>query len=225
MNTKNKHHHIYGLQFIVNDSPIVFYVGHTNDLERRADEHRNNSQNPEHREYHTEKYRWCRSLGEQGIAWTLEPLQLYAVEDEDSEYEWILRQSRQNIQEGISFYDNSPLCNMKGGDFIWEMMADKTINTIKDIKTFRQNKHKIERERRSYLRDFSGTAEPTAQAQKVIDWLHRDAERRQQLADVEAKRQQDRLGKYNTMLNDPERINRIKQETERMMNEQNACKD
>jgi len=215
---KNDAHHIYGLQFKAGDDTVIFYVGHTNDLERRATEHQVNSANPKHAEYNTEKYQWCRSLREQGLEFELVPLQLFASTDEDSEYEWILRQARQNIQQGISFYNDSPLCNMKGGDFIWEMMADRNIRTAKDIKTFRQNKHKIERERRSYLRDFSGTAEPTAQAQKIIDWLHRDGERRQQLADVEAKRQQDRAAKYATMLNDPERIKRIKQETERMMN-------
>lgn len=215
--TKNDTHHIYGLQFRAADDTIVFYVGHTTDLERRADEHNKNSQNPRHAEYNTEKYQWCRSLREQGLEFELVPLQLYAMTDEDSEYEWILRQARQNIAAGISFYDGSPLCNMKGGDFIWEMMADRNIRTAKDIKTYRQKKHKIETERRSYLRDFAGNCEPTAQAQTIIDWLHRDAARRQQLADVEAKRQQDREGKYKAMLSDPERINRIKQETERMM--------
>ena len=218
MSTKNKHHHIYGLQFVANDEPIIFYVGHTNDLERRSDEHKRNSQNPEHAEYLTEKYQWCRSLREQGLEFELVPLQLFAETDEDSEYEWILRQARANILAGISFYAGSPLCNMKGGDFIWEMMADKTIKTAKDIKTYRQEKYKIETERRSYIREFAGNAEPTAQAKKVIDWLLQDAERRSKLADVAAKRQQDREGKYNTMLTDPERQERIRQETERMMN-------
>lgn len=218
MNTKNKHHHIYGLQFVANDQPIVFYVGHTNDLERRSDEHLRNSQNPRHAEYNTEKYQWCRSLREQGLEFELVPLQLAAVADEDSEYEWILRQARTNILAGVSFYDGSPLCNMKGGDFIWEMMADKAIKTAKDIKTYRQKKYKIETERRSYIRDFGGDVEPTAQAKKIIDWLKQDGERRSLLADVEAKRQQEAEGKYNAMLSDPERINRIKQQTERMMN-------
>lgn len=215
---QNKHHHIYGLQFVANELPIVFYVGHTNDMERRAAEHHRNSENPEHAEYLTEKYQWCRSLREQGLEFELVPLQLFAETDEDSEYEWILRQARENILAGISFYDGSPLCNMKGGDFIWEMMADKNIKTAKDIKTYRQKKYKIETERRSYIRDFSGDAEPTDAAKKMIAWLHRDGARRSELADVEAKRQQEAEGKYNAMLSDPERINRIKQQTERMMN-------
>lgn len=214
----SKHHHIYALQFMIGDSPVVFYVGHTNDLERRAEEHRTNSANPNHAEYNTEKYQWCRSLREQGLEFEFVALQLYASTDEDSEYEWILRQARQNIQQGISFYNDSPLCNMKGGDFIWEMMAEKQIRTAKDIKEFRQRKHKIERERRSYLRDFAGTGEPTEQAKKIIGWLVKDGERRSKLADEAAKREQDRAAKYNTMLNDPERIKRIKLETERMMN-------
>ena len=214
----SKHHHIYALQFVVDDAPIVFYVGHTTDLERRADEHGNNSKNPNHAEYNTEKYQWARSLDEQQIAWRLEPLQLYAVADEDSEYEWILRQSRQNILAGISFYNGHPLCNMKGGDFIWEMMADKTINRAKDIKEFRLNKLKIERERRSYIRDFTTTRSAPEHVENIISWLKRDGERRSQLADDEARRIQNQDVKYNTMLNDPERIKRIKAETERMMN-------
>lgn len=214
----SKHHHIYALQFIVDNKPIVFYVGHTNDLERRADEHRNNSRNPNHAEYNTEKYQWARSLDEQAIAWQLEPLQLYAVADEDSEYEWILRQSRQNILAGISFYNDSPLCNMKGGDFIWEMMADKNISLAKDIKEFRIKRNKIEREQRSYLRNFAGTRSAPEQAQNIVNWLKQDGERRSKLADDAAKKEQDRLGKYNSMLNDPERRERIKQQTERMMN-------
>lgn len=214
----SKHHHIYGLQFMAGNEPVIFYVGHTNDLDRRSQEHQTNSQNPNHAEYNTEKYRWCRSLREQGLQFELVPLQLFVSADEDSEYEWILKQARQNISAGISFYDGSPLCNMKGGDFIWEMMADRNIRTAKDIKVFRQKKYKIEQERRSYLREFAGTSEPTAQAQKIITWFQQDGERRFKLADIEAKRQQDREGKYNTMLTDPERINRIKQETERMLN-------
>ena len=214
---KNDAHHIYGLQFQAADDTIVFYVGHTNDLERRSEEHQKNSQNPRHAEYNTEKYQWCRSLREQGLEFELVPLQLYASTDEDSEYEWILRQARLNIAAGISFYNGAPLCNMKGGDFIWEMMAKPEITLAKHIKTYRQEKYKIERERRSYLREFAGNCEPTAQAQTIIDWLHKDGERRQQLADVEAKRQQDRAAKYNTMLNDPERQAKIRLETERMM--------
>lgn len=211
-------HHIYGLQFQAADQPVIFYVGHTNDLERRATEHQRNSENPSHAEYNTEKYQWCRSLREQGLEFELVPLQLYVSTDEDSEYEWILRQARENILAGISFYAGAPLCNMKGGDFIWEMMAKPEITVAKHIKTYRQEKYKIQTERRSYLRDFSGDAEPTDNAKKIIQWLHTDGARRSKLADDEAKQQQEREGKYKAMLTDPERINRIKLETERMMN-------
>lgn len=211
-------HHIYGLQFLAGDEPVIFYVGHTNDLERRATEHLRNSDNPRHAEYNTEKYQWCRSLREQGLQFELVPLQLYATTDEDSEYEWILRQARANIAAGISFYAGAPLCNMKGGDFIWEMMAKPEITQAKHIKTYREEKYKIETEQRSYLRDFSSTAEPTENAKKIIEWLHTDAARRSKIADEAAKAKQIRDGKYDTMLRDPERINRIKLETERMMN-------
>jgi hypothetical protein len=215
----NKHHHIYALEFKAGDQDIVFYVGHTTDLERRANEHQVNSENPKHAEYDTEKYQWCRSLRRQGLEFELVPLQLYASTDEDSEYEWILRQARQNVLAKISFYNGHPLCNMKGGDFIWEMMADKAIKSAKDIKEFRLNKQKIDREHRSYIRDFAGTRSAPEQAQNIVDWLKRDGERRSKLADDEAKLKQSRQGKYNTMLNDPERIAKIRIETERMMND------
>ena len=73
------------------------------------------------------------------------------------------------------------------GDFLDEMLADRSIKTAKDIQNFKNKRLQIERERRSYLRDFSGTAEPTAQAQKIINWLHQDGERRQQIAEDAAK--------------------------------------
>jgi hypothetical protein len=212
--SKNETHHIYGLQFQAGDDTIVFYVGHTNDLERRANEHQVNSANPRHAEYNTEKYQWCRSLREQGLEFELVPLQLFASTDEDSEYAWILRQARINVAAGISFYAGSPLCNMKGGDFIWEMMADRAVNTAKDIKTFRENKQKIARERSNYVRTF---APDKTHYTKVMEWLRDNSGRRQQMAAEEEKRQQKRAGKYNAMLSDPERINRIKQETERMI--------
>jgi len=215
----SKHHHIYALQFRAGDDDIVFYVGHTTDLERRAGEHQANSQNPRHAEYETEKYQWSRSLRRQGLEFELVPLQLYASTDDDSEYEWILRQARQNVLAGISFYNGHPLCNMKGGDFIWEMMADRTIRTAKDIAEFRRRKLKIEQEQRSYIRDFSGTRSAPEQAQNIVEWLKRDGERTMKLADDEARRIQNQEVKYNTMLNDSKRIAKIRIETERMMND------
>lgn len=214
----NKHHHIYGLFFTVDEQDIVFYVGHSNNLERRREEHLTNAVNPNHAEYLTEKYRWCRSLREQGIDYDLKPLQLWVSTDEASEYAWILRQARENIEHGITFYDGMPLCNMKAGDFLDEMLADRSITTAKDVKEFKNKRLQIERERRSYLRDFSGTAEPTAQAQKIIDWFKKDSEQRQQKAEDAAKKRMAREGKYNAMLSDPERQERIRIETERMMN-------
>ena len=215
---KNKHHHIYGLYFNLADNDIVFYVGHTNNLERRTEEHLTNAFNPEHAEYNTEKYQWCRSLREQGIEYNLKPLKLWATTEDDSEYEWILRVARDNEDAGIRFYDGGLLCNMKAGDFIHEMMADRTINTAKDIADFRRNREKLKTERRSYLRDFSGSQETTPGAQKIIDWLQADSAIRRQEAEEALKRQQIKEGKYNAMLADPARALRIKQETERMQN-------
>lgn len=163
---------LYTLAFLAGDEPVVFYVGHTNDVERRRGEHTRNPLNPKHAEYDTYKYRWCRDLISAGIEYTLTPI-LEIDSDDDSEYEWILKFARDNEQRGIEFYDGYPLTNMKAGDFLTEILAIPEINTAEDIREYRNAKaiRAI-----SYERDGGGTGEYTEQGAKHIEEAHRIAE-------------------------------------------------
>ena len=132
---------VYTLAFQVErEDPMIFYVGTTNNFKRRQQEHRTNSINPQHSEYDTYKYQWIRSLEQLGIPYTMTQIVDVAETDEDSEYEWILRIARDNESKNIAFYENLPLTNMKAGDFLTEMLADKTIKTASDVARFRQER-------------------------------------------------------------------------------------
>lgn len=144
---------LYVLAFEADDEPIVFYVGHTNDIERRRQEHLNNPLNPNHAEYNTYKYQWARSLLEMGIEYKLIPLHKIETDD-DTEYEWILKFARRNADAGISFYDGYPLTNMKAGDFLTEIINRKDITTASDITKYRTQRSI------SYLRDGNGELTP-----------------------------------------------------------------
>lgn len=160
---------LYTLAFLADDVPVVFYVGHTNDPDRRRREHTNNPFNKNHAEYDTYKYRWCRSLTDSGIEYTM-TVSHEIIQDEDTEYAWILKFARNNLQQGISFYDDYPLTNMKAGDFLTELLKDPSIQTASDIKNYRSQRAI------SYHRDDSGTAEPTVQGLKHIQEAHKIAE-------------------------------------------------
>jgi len=131
---------IYALVFDTDTGPVVFYVGCTNDIERRRAEHKRNFSDVRHVEYNTHKYRWCRALLDLDIPTRLEVLVDSAEIDEDSEYEWVLKFARHNESQAITFYDNLPLTNMRAGDFLEEMLRDKTVNTRDDIRVFRERK-------------------------------------------------------------------------------------
>jgi hypothetical protein len=59
-------------------------------------------------------------------------------DDEDSEYSWVLRVARNNQHDGITFYNDLPLTNMRRGDLLEEMLADRSLNTAQQIKEWRQ---------------------------------------------------------------------------------------
>jgi predicted GIY-YIG superfamily endonuclease len=208
--TKSEYHHIYGLTFNIDDMEIVFYVGHTNDLERRQEEHLANAVNPRHAEYNTEKYRWCRSLREQGLEYALKPLALFIEQDEDSEYEWILRQARENIKNNISFYNGEPLCNMKAGDLLREIMANRSINTSKQIKEYRQRRAKSLADKRTFQR---GEVPQTERGKQIMLQLQKMAEQRRAIAEEQQQRQQIQADKYAAMMADPQRQEKIRIET------------
>jgi hypothetical protein len=120
----------------INDDPIIFYVGCTNDLARRSAEHRRNAFNTEHAEYNTNKYKFIRDLINQNSDFRLAPIAEDVNDDENTEYEYVLMIARHNESHGHKFY-NMPLTNMRRGDFLSEMMRDKTVNTAAEIKTWR----------------------------------------------------------------------------------------
>lgn len=215
-------HLVYGLAFVVNDKPIIFYVGHTKDEARRRKEHMTNPFNEHHAEYATMKYKWCRSLKELGIEYDLFVINDCLETDEDSEYATILQVARDNQKNKHFFFDDLPLTNMKAGDFLSEMLADSTITTAEDIKQFKIKKTQAAQQAKSVnytrgLPDESAGWKNNPKKAHVIDQAVILAEK-QVVADYQVKaRKLARELKHEQMLNDPERQRRIEAETMRLM--------
>lgn len=203
---------LYVLAFEADDEPVVFYVGHTNDIERRRTEHMTNPLNPNHSEYMTNKYQWARSLIESGIEYKLIPLHKIETDD-DTEYEWILKFARRNAESGISFYDGYPLTNMKAGDFLDEILHRREITTAEQITAYRKQRSV------SYLRD-TGTGELTPIGKKIVAELQVYAEKvRQENAVKDAKKLQ-RENAQLIQLQDVNRKMRIVRETMELLNKE-----
>lgn len=191
------------------DHPVVFYVGHTNDVDRRWSEHITNAFNKNHSEYETYKYRWIRSLRDLGIECQMDVLHEISTDD-DTEYEWILKIARMNLRQGIEFYDGYPLTNMKAGDLLEELINCKYVTTKEDITKYRQAKrHTV-----TYIRDDGTQAlSYTVKGQAIINELHRqaDASRAKRHRDTIkqiARRQQQQID-----LADPGRTEKLRQQT------------
>jgi len=161
--------YLYTLVFDAEPQPAVFYVGRTNDPKRRLQEHKLSVKNPEHTEY---KYQWARSLEEIGLGWDLVVI-TEIEDDEDSEYEWVLKFARDNQTKNITFFDDLPLTNMKAGDFLTELIKIPSIQTKQDIREYR-NAQAIRAI--TYERDGGGTGEHTEQGRIHIEQAHRIAE-------------------------------------------------
>jgi hypothetical protein len=191
------------------DNPVVFYVGHTNDIDRRWTEHINNPFNKNHQEYETYKYRWIRSLRDVGIECQMDVLHEIDTDD-DTEYEWILKIARMNLRLGIEFYDGLPLTNMKAGDLLTELIACKYVTTKEDIAKYRQaKKHTV-----TYTTSDGKQAQSyTVKGAAIIEDLHRQAD----LARAERHRQSikqiARAVQQKIDLQDPGRIHKLKQQT------------
>ena len=136
-----------------NGPVIQFYVGCTSDTNRRFSEHRNNSRNPNHAEYNTNKYKFIRELDAMNLSWSLTILtDEIMVDEKTDEYSWILKIARENESNDISF-DGNPLTNMKAGDFLDEMLADKSLSTDPQSVKKWLTKHKNDI---NYTRDILG---------------------------------------------------------------------
>ncbi len=131
---------VYQLEMKVGSRWIPFYIGCTEDPRRRESEHRTRPHNPKSPDYYNYKYCWIRELDKSKIEWRMTVLSDMVEDDQDSEYEWILRVARNNQYDGFKFYDDLPLTNMKAGSLLADMLADKTINTVAQIREFRQKR-------------------------------------------------------------------------------------
>ena len=200
---------LYVLAFEADDEPIVFYVGHTNDIERRRSEHMNNPLNTNHPEFNTYKYQWARSLLESGIEYKLIPLHKIETDD-DTEYEWILKFARRNAEANIQFYDGYPLTNMKAGDFLAEILHKRDITTAEQITKYRTQRSI------SYLRD--GTGELTPIGKSIVAQLQVYAEKVRQENAVREQKKLERENAQLIQLRDVSRRSRIVSETMALLN-------
>jgi hypothetical protein len=211
-------HYLYTLVFDAEPNPVVFYVGRSIDPKRREAEHRYAVKDLTNQEY---KYQFCRELEAVGLTWSL--VVIDKIEDDnESEYAWVIKFARDNRDKGIEFIDNLPLTNMKRGDFFEEMIANPAIQTRQDIINFRDAK-----EAAAEPRGFSKTGDwvyygvtpaPQSEGAKSMEaWLRNGAE--DKFHDFAEKRGKDVEAEYLKMINDPARIERIKQETLRLMAE------
>jgi len=154
---------VYGLTY---DDPVrgavVFYVGCTNDVVRRTQEHMRNPFVSGHAEYDTYKYRFCRDLADLDITYSMVIIEpAVDVADDSDEYSWILQTARINQDLGIKFYQDLPLTNMRAGDFLDEMIRDRTINSSGDIRAFKQRR---EQERNVTYERTRDSSNPVARA-------------------------------------------------------------
>jgi hypothetical protein len=211
-------HYLYTLVFDAEPKPVVFYVGRTIDPKRREAEHRYAVKDLTNQEY---KYQWCRELEAIGLTWNL--IVIGEIEDDnESEYAWVLKFARDNRELGIEFIDGLALTNMKRGDFFEEMIANSAIQTKQDIIEFRNAKIAAAEPRGfSKIGDwvfYGVTPEPQSEtAKNMKSWLANNAEGTFQ--DAADKRTRDVEAEYQKMINDPERIERIKQQTIKLMAE------
>jgi hypothetical protein len=182
-------HFIYLLGYNIN-GPEYFYVGHTNDPERREAEHKRDSVNPDNPSYDTAKYRFIRELNARNIPWTFTVAEELTTYDQDGEYEWILTVARENEKHGV-YYDGYPLTNQKAGDFTDEILGRTDIRSREQIREYR-----LDKERREQARTLIRTQQnlpPDATARKILEFARaagaKNADMEQKSAEKKQKRQ------------------------------------
>jgi predicted GIY-YIG superfamily endonuclease len=191
------------------DEPVVFYVGHTNNTDRRWREHITNAFNENHAEYDTYKYRWIRGMKEVGIECSM--VVLHEIEDDDdTEYEWILKFARANERKDIKFYDGYPLTNMKAGDLLEEIIDLLYVNTKQDIGTYRKAKqHTI-----TYTKNNGQTETGfTVKGRAIIAELQRQADASRAERHRQTIKRITREAKREIDLQDPGREAKLKKQT------------
>jgi predicted GIY-YIG superfamily endonuclease len=191
------------------DEPVVFYVGHTNNTDRRWTEHINNAFNENHAEYNTYKYRWIRGLKDAGIECSM--VVLHEIEDDDdTEYEWILKFARANERKDIKFYDGYPLTNMKAGDLLGELIDLPYINSREDISKYRLAKHHTV----TYTKNNGEQAQSfTTKGAAIIAELQRQADASRAERHRQTIKQIARRAKQEIDLADPGRTEKLKKQT------------
>lgn len=141
-----------------NRGPVIFYIGCTNDPARRLREHQRNAFDLDHTESDTYKYQFIRDLKDLGLDFTMEIVEETAITDEADEYTYVLRAARLNESLDIKFYDSMPLTNMRAGDFLEEMLRDRSVVSAESIRSFRarqEQKKKINYERNNGQTDLA----------------------------------------------------------------------
>jgi len=157
-------HYIYLLGYNIN-GPEYFYVGHTNDPERRHSEHKRDSLDENSSSYDTAKYRFIRELNKRDIPWFMQVAEELTSYDQDGEYEWILHVARENVDNGL-YFDGYPLTNMKAGDFTDEILNRREIRSRQQIKQYRLDAERRLAERK--LERAEGSLPPDAQARQIL---------------------------------------------------------
>lgn len=199
-------HSLYTLSFGSGEDTAVFYVGCTNDVKRREAEHRNNPFNENHNEYNTFKYQFIRKLREVGMDFAFTALH-QIEEDADSEYEWVLQFARANQAAGRTFIDGHPLTNMKAGDFLSEILNRPEVRTRSDIVQY----CKTAQENRMRSLERAKGEVPSPKANPAWDKLR---------AELAANKKPERHYTMSECEADPERIERLRKQTEAMMKRQ-----
>ena len=215
-------YYLYTLVFDAEPEPVVFYVGHTNNLQRREAEHRSSAKNTLNSEY---KYRWIRELELLAIDWHMVPICEIAT-DEDTEYEWLLKFARYNQSKNITFFDDLPLCNMRAGDFLHEILHRTDIQTASDIRQYKRQSAEAKKaaevnyNRTATVDYFNPTPRPlTERAVVLADYLNELGAAERESAERERAKRLKRAEQYEQMLKDPTRIAKIQAETQRLLDE------
>lgn len=155
---------IYTLSFLnAEGEPIVFYVGRTGDSVSRLKKHQYLASKEDDM---TDKYRFIRQLEEEDIPWTLTVIAENIQDESESEFEYVLLFARHNVRHGISFFDGSPLTNLKNGDILMEVIDDLTVVTNSDIKKYRARK-KLPISKLSIARKYQDTWSAKDQSSQV----------------------------------------------------------